>query len=74
MTHINLATPLYYLFKKLNRFAALFYLFDQTYYIKVINQKTFLLQQPSKGGFMLADDAPLEGSYLYYHKKDCVWI
>ena len=49
----------------LNWFVALLYFFGQARYSWVLNHKSSILQDPSKGGFVKAKDDGLEGSYLY---------
>ena len=54
----------------LNRFVALLWLFGQARRSPVMNPNSCLLAQPSVGGFLLAVDSALEGSYLHYSTED----
>ena len=40
----------------------------------IFNPNICLLKQPYHGGFLLAEDATLEGSYLHYNNEDGRWI
>ena len=58
----------------LNRFVALLWLFGQARRSPVMNPNSCLLAQPSVGGFLLAVDSALEGSYLHYSTEEDHWI
>ena len=58
----------------LNCFVAMLCYFNQARCSCVININTCLLKNPIVGGFMLAEDEALEGSYLQYCNEDGRWI
>ena len=58
----------------LNRFTALLCHYGQARYTTVMNVNSCLLQNPSRGGFVLAEDEDLEGSYLHYSTEEFRWI
>ena len=58
---------LLFVWANLNQFAAILVFFNQARMSSVLNMKSCLLQNPSLGGFVLAVNTELEGSYLHYH-------
>ena len=58
----------------LNQFTALLYFFEQAKYSRVLNHKSSILEDPSKGGFVAATDDELEGSYLHYFNDGCKFV
>ena len=70
--HNHLA--LIFLRENLIRFAALISFFGQARTSTVMNQNSLLLEHPSRGSFVLAEDRELEGSYLHYSVEDFQWI
>ena len=58
--------------ENLNRFAAFLLYFDQARMNRITNSKSCLLKNPHHGGFLLATDATLKGSYLYYSTEEVI--
>ena len=62
----------------LNRFCALCSFFKQSKTspskTKSSDENFCLLRHPINGGFIVALDIKLEGSYLYYFREECRWI
>ena len=54
----------------LNRVVAMLCYFNQARCSEVINMNTCLLKNPFVGGYMLAEDESLEGSYLHFCNED----
>ena len=40
----------------------------------MVNSNTCLLKLATVGGFLLANDAELEGSYLHFNREDGCWV
>ena len=58
----------------LNRFTAFLCFYGQGRKSVVMNENSCLLQHPSRGGFIMAKDEALEGSYLHYSNEEFKWI
>ena len=58
----------------LNSFSALLYLFKQGRKSPVMHPNSCLLRQPNRGGFLVAVDRALEGSYLHWSNEESAWI
>ena len=54
----------------LNRFIALMCMYGQARKSPVMNTNSCILEHPSKGGFLIAVDPDLEGSYLHYFEDN----
>ena len=58
----------------LNRFVALLCYFDQARTNTIMHTNACLLQHHLHGGFVVAEDSELEGSYVHYLTDDCKLI